>query len=77
VSIFEPINKYFRDDMGELLGLRREGPDPLREDAGFTDLHVELVVDIEQGAGVEGGIACSIPPRTRTRTRPARRSRGR
>jgi len=85
VSIFEPINNYFPDDMADFWGYdarpvrdlvekiwayegwdgSNDERDPMMnfderdllrhaEEAGFTEVHVELVVDIEQGAWVEG-----------------------
>jgi arsenite methyltransferase len=84
VSIFEPINNYFPDDMDEFWGFDArpvrdlvekiwlsEGwdaanhvNDPMMnfnerdllrhaEDAGFPEVHVELVVDVERGTWVE------------------------
>jgi arsenite methyltransferase len=84
VSIFEPINNYFPDDMNDFWGFdarpvrdlvekiwayegwgasnHHEDPmmnfderDLLRqaEEAGFTEVHVELMVDIEPGSWVE------------------------
>jgi arsenite methyltransferase len=84
VSIFEPINNYFPDDMNDFWGFDArpvrdlvesiwayEGwdgsnneRDPMMnfdekdlirhaEDAGFTEVHVELVVDIEPSTWIE------------------------
>ena len=90
VSIFEPINNYFPDDMNDFWGFdarpvrdlvekiwvcegwddsnRANDPmmnfnerDLLRhaEDAGFREVHVELVVDVEPGMGRGLGPASS------------------
>ncbi len=84
VSIFEPINNYFPDDMNDFWGFDArpvsdlvekiwiaEGwdaaahpNDPMMnfsekdllrhaEDAGFPEVHVELVIDVEPGTWVE------------------------
>ena len=84
VSIFEPINNYFPDDMNDFWGfdarpvrdlvekvwayegwdgdnnerdpmMNFDERDLLRhaEDAGFREVHVELVIDVEPGSWVE------------------------
>jgi ubiquinone/menaquinone biosynthesis C-methylase UbiE len=108
VSIFEPINNYFPDDMGDFWGFdahpvrylvekirvsegwvaanRPKDPmmnfnerDLLRhaEAAGFAQVHVELVIDVEPGTWSRTGIGCWGPHRTRTPAPQQRRSRRR